>query len=56
MSADETLPKHAISWCSEMPLPPAAKVTPFIGDTLEYIREGPICGKKHHDQLGNIYR
>ena len=39
-----------------MPLPPAAKGIPFIGDTFEYIRDGPSCGQKHHEQLGSIYR
>ena len=42
--------------CSETPLPPAANVFPFIGDTIEYIKNGPSCGQVHHDKLGPIYR
>ena len=43
-------------WCRDPPLPPKAKVLPWIGTTLDYIKFGPSSGERFHKELGPIYR
>ena len=38
------------------PLPPKAKVLPWIGTTVDYIKAGPSSGERFHKELGPIYR
>ena len=42
--------------CRHPPLPPQAKVLPWIGTTLDYIKYGPSSGERFHKELGPIYR
>ena len=44
------------SECSDPPLPPKAKVVPWIGTTVDYIKFGPSSGERFHKELGPIYR
>ncbi|KAL3141116.1 hypothetical protein ABBQ38_003469 [Trebouxia sp. C0009 RCD-2024] len=42
--------------CRHPPLPPRAKVLPWIGTTVDYIKYGPSSGERFHKELGPIYR
>ena len=42
--------------CRKLPLPPLAAGIPLVGDTLDFLNQGPYCGVKHHNKHGKIYR